>query len=85
VLERALAADPREPRARYYLALRLAQEGDVRGALQGWVNLVALSPPDAPWRAQVERQIARAAAAAAIDPATLAPSPDAHPAGDGGR
>jgi cytochrome c-type biogenesis protein CcmH len=76
-LERALAADPKEPRARYYLALRRAQDGDVMAAVQGWVDLIAVSPPDAPWRAEVEGQIARAAAAAAVDPAGLKPSAEA--------
>ena len=46
-----LAADPREPRARFYLGLAKAQGGDVRGALQDWVDLVALSPAEAPWLA----------------------------------
>ncbi len=71
-----LAADPRNPRARYYLALARAQDGDIAGALQGWVDLVALAPEGAPWLPQVREQIDRAAADLGIDPAALNPSLD---------
>lgn len=74
----ALEADTRDPRARYYLALARAQKGDVRGALRGWVDLLALSPPDAPWVATVRQQIDRAAAELGVDPATVAPSEEAR-------
>ncbi|MBL8658348.1 MAG: c-type cytochrome biogenesis protein CcmI [Rhodospirillales bacterium] len=77
----ALAADPREPRARYYLGLAKAQGGDVRGGLQDWVDLVALSPADAPWLTAVRQQIARAAGALGIDIASLGPSPEAEALG----
>ncbi len=83
-----LAADPREPRARFYLGLAKAQGGDVRGALQDWVDLVALSPADAPWLAAVREQIARAAGELGVDVASLSPSAEAEalggaPAGPG--
>jgi cytochrome c-type biogenesis protein CcmI len=70
----ALAADPRNIQARYYLALGRAQRGDVKGAVQDWVDLLALSPADAPWLGLVRQQIAAAAHATGIDPATLKPS-----------
>lgn len=56
------ATEPGEPRARYYLALRRAQEGDLAGALADWRELIALSPADAPWLEQVRRQAERAEA-----------------------
>lgn len=59
----ALAGDPDEPRAHYYLALRRAQDGDVAGALDGWLALIARAPTDAPWLAQVRQQADRARAA----------------------
>lgn len=74
--EEALRAAPAEPRARYYLGLAKAQQGDPRGALQAWVDLIAVSPPDAPWLADVRREIQGVAAAAGIDAGALAPSPD---------
>ncbi len=76
-----LAADPREPRARFYLGLAKAQAGDVRGALQDWVDLVALSPADAPWLTAVREQIARAAGELGLDIASLSPSAEAEALG----
>lgn len=83
----ALAADPRNIQARYYLALGRAQRGDVKGAVQDWVDLLALSPAGAPWLGLVRQQIAAAAHATGVDPSTLKPSaaalalvpPDAEP------
>ncbi len=69
--------DPLNPKARYYLALALAQEGRLNEALQAWVDLAAVSPPDAAWRANVFQQIERAAVELGVDPATLKPSPEA--------
>lgn len=76
-----LAAVPREPRARFYLGLAKAQGGDVRGALQDWVDLVALSPADAPWLGSVREQIARAAQELGVDIAALRPSAEAEALG----
>ena len=76
VLTAALAADPRNVQARYYLALGQAQKGDARQALQGWIDLVALSPAGAPWLPQVEAQIGEAAAQLGIDRASLQPTPE---------
>ena len=68
--------DPLNPKARYYLALALAQEGRMDEALRAWVDLAAVSPPDAAWRAAVLQQIERAAAELGVDPATVKPSPE---------
>jgi cytochrome c-type biogenesis protein CcmH len=82
----ALARDPAEPRARFYLALAKAQSGDVEAALADWVRLEAEAPADAPWRVAVTDQIERAAAALGRDPAALPgrvppATPDSMPAG----
>jgi len=74
VFEETLRAAPAEPRARYYLGLAKAQQGDPRAALQDWVDLIAVSPPDAPWLADIRREIQGVATAAGIDAETLAPS-----------
>jgi len=76
--EVALAADPLDPKARYYLAMARAQRGDLRGALDGWVDLVALSPSDAPWLDLVRGHIARAAGELGVDLASLRPSAEAR-------
>jgi cytochrome c-type biogenesis protein CcmH len=49
----ALEMAPNEPRARYYLGLALAQEGEIDAALESWSQLLAASPGDAPWRPQI--------------------------------
>ncbi len=48
-LERALDLDAREPRARYYLALRRYQRGDKAEALKALAALVNDAPDGAPW------------------------------------
>ncbi|MGF1640878.1 MAG: c-type cytochrome biogenesis protein CcmI [Rhodospirillales bacterium] len=63
----ALDADPIKAKARYYLALDQAQRGDLEGALEGWVSLVRVSPPNASWLPIVRQQIGRAAAALGIE------------------
>lgn len=49
---------PDDPRARYYMALRQFQEGDLRTALADWRALAADSPPNAGWMASVQQRIA---------------------------
>ncbi|MCP5365444.1 MAG: c-type cytochrome biogenesis protein CcmI [Hyphomicrobiales bacterium] len=73
--ESALRGNADEPRARYYLALRRAQLGDVQGALQAWNDLIAVSPADAPWLPQVRSQVARASAALGLVPPDEATKP----------
>ena len=69
-----IAADPFNPKARYYLGLEKAQQGNVRGALQAWVDLAALSDADAPWLDDVNGQIATAAEELGLDAALVKPS-----------
>ncbi|NWH09188.1 MAG: c-type cytochrome biogenesis protein CcmI [Alphaproteobacteria bacterium] len=71
--EKALAADPKDPRARYYLALERAQKGDREAAITGWEALLADAPPDAPFRPMIEEQIAIAKGAAPIPDAPASP------------
>ena len=74
--QEALAADPLDPRARYYLGLAKAQAGENRAALQAWVDLIAVSPPDAPWLPVVHEGISHIATEAKIDLASIKPSAD---------
>jgi cytochrome c-type biogenesis protein CcmH len=67
----ALAVDPTDPRARFYLALAEAQAGHLDRALVQWVAIEAQSPADAPWRPMVAAQIEAAAKKLGRDPATL--------------
>lgn len=67
----AVAQDPGEPRARFYLALAKAQAGNLDDALADWVALEAEAPADAPWRGAVTAQIEQAAAELGLDAAAL--------------
>jgi cytochrome c-type biogenesis protein CcmH len=78
LLEGVFAADPLNPKARYYLGLSLAQRGDLRAALQAWVDLMRLAPADAPWLPFVESQAAQAAQELGLAPGALKPSPEAE-------
>lgn len=49
VFEHVLASSPGDPRSLYYLGLAAEQAGQPRAALERWVRLQAVSPPDAPW------------------------------------
>ncbi len=69
------------PKARYYMALASAQAGDLQKAMQEWVDLLAISLPDAPWRQTVEAQLVAAAEETKINPASLTPSADAQAMG----
>ncbi len=59
-LDRVEALAPGNPAYRFYEGLALMQKGDVQKARDAWAALLADTPPDAPWRADVERQIAQA-------------------------
>ncbi len=77
LFQAATKTDGNDPRPRFYIGLARAQAGDSRGALQAWIDLVTISPPDAPWLVTVRGQIQRVAAQAGIDPASIAPSAEA--------
>jgi cytochrome c-type biogenesis protein CcmH len=87
VLATALAGDPGNTAARFYLALADAQDGKAREAIEAWTKLVAGAPPDAPWLGLVRQRIdetARVAgitppAAAVAAPAAVAPPPASGP------
>jgi len=76
--ETAQHYDPLDPRPRYYIGLSEAQAGDARAALQNWVDLMTISPADAPWLPMVREQMGRLSAQAKIDPASIPPSADAQ-------
>ncbi len=65
--EAALGDKESAPRSRYYLALAKSQQGDAKGALQGWVDLAADAPADAEWLPLVQQRISEAAAKLGVD------------------
>jgi cytochrome c-type biogenesis protein CcmH len=77
--ERAVALDPQNAKARFYLGLAAEQDGRQADAAQRWRALIAAAPPDAPWRELVRTALARVDPAAAQEFAALpaAPGPSA--------
>lgn len=58
--DRALALDPREVKARYFLGLAAMQDGRRDAAVETWRALLADAPADAPWRGAVQAALATA-------------------------
>ena len=58
--EAALKLEPSDAKARYFLALALAQEGKISEAAAAWRLLAASLPADSPWRAATDQAIAQA-------------------------
>jgi cytochrome c-type biogenesis protein CcmH len=82
--EAALAKDPGQVAARFYLAMARAQAGDFQSALDGWLALAQVTPVDAPWLPALREQIDLAAQNLGIPTpdlglaeATAAPGPSA--------
>jgi len=73
---KALELDPKDPRARFYLALAVAQAGRFDEALASFDALLKDSPADAPWIGIVTAQVERVNAAKA-DKAKAPGNPDA--------
>ena len=54
---KAIALDPKDPRARYFQAVERDLAGDHRGAIDAWLALLTDTPPGAPWEADLVRTI----------------------------
>ncbi|HEX8225662.1 MAG TPA: tetratricopeptide repeat protein [Allosphingosinicella sp.] len=74
---KALEIDPRDPRARYFLAVQKDLGGDPKGAVEDWLALLRETPPGAPWEADLRRTVEQSAARNRIDLAGRIPAPGA--------
>ncbi|USG61645.1 c-type cytochrome biogenesis protein CcmI [Sneathiella marina] len=63
--------DASHPGARYYLAVLQAQRGNVKEALDSWIDLFKQSPADAPFMTILERRIRDAAGKTGMEIGTL--------------
>lgn len=54
---KAAAIDPKDPRTRYFLAVKRDIDGDHAGAIGDWLALLADTPAGAPWEADLRRTI----------------------------
>ncbi|MCW1429072.1 tetratricopeptide repeat protein [Novosphingobium sp. JCM 18896] len=55
--QRALKLDPKDPRSRYFLAVKRDLTGDHEGAVGDWLALLADTPSDAVWHDNLVRTI----------------------------
>ncbi|MBS0243885.1 MAG: c-type cytochrome biogenesis protein CcmI, partial [Proteobacteria bacterium] len=55
--DRALAGDAKEPRARFFKGLQLAQKGDKKAALEAWLALAADAKAEDSWAADLRARI----------------------------
>lgn len=55
--KRAVALDPKDPRARYFLAVERDLGGDHEGAIADWLAQLEETPENAPWRTDLVRTI----------------------------
>ena len=56
----ALALDPQEPRASYFMGLAAEQDGRQKDAAEIWRGMIAQAPPDAPYLPLVREALAKA-------------------------
>ncbi|WP_340315537.1 tetratricopeptide repeat protein [Rhizorhabdus argentea] len=77
---KALAIDPTDFRARYFIAVKKDASGDHKGALDDLIGVLRDSPPDAPWAPPVRELISRISTEHKIDVSGRLPSPTARPA-----
>jgi len=78
---KAIALDPKDPRARYFRAVEKDLAGDHRGAIDDWLALLGDTPPGAPWEADLVRTIEQVGKINQIDVVSqLAEAKEARPA-----
>jgi cytochrome c-type biogenesis protein CcmH len=57
--DEAAKRDPNHPAPPFFAGLAMAQSGDLKGANAVWSQLLARSPENAPWRADLELRLAQ--------------------------
>jgi cytochrome c-type biogenesis protein CcmH len=77
IFTKVRARDPLNPKARFYIGMAKAEAGNLRAALQEWIDLVAISPPGAPWIQAVMERAIRAVKKLGLKLKDIRPSPAA--------
>jgi cytochrome c-type biogenesis protein CcmH len=72
---RALELEPQQPKASFFLASGLAQEGKVAEALSAWQAMMIALPQDSPWRNAVAQAVQDANSRLASAGSETAPGP----------
>lgn len=75
--DKAADINPAHPAPPFYAGLALAQGGDVEGARVIWQQLLARTPPDAPWREDLVSRLAQ------LPPLPAAPAAPSLPTAQG--
>jgi cytochrome c-type biogenesis protein CcmH len=85
--ERAVASDPKEPKARYFLGLAAEQDGRNDEAASIWHSMLAEAPKGAPWVGFVRQALARVSGGpvATVEPSTADVSAAADMSADARR
>jgi cytochrome c-type biogenesis protein CcmH len=65
--DEAVKIDAKEPRARFFLALHKAQNGQERAALDEWIALSNASSADLPWQSDLQARATKLAAKLGVD------------------
>jgi len=79
---KAVAINPKDPRARYFIAVARDLTGDHEGAIGDWLALLRETPPGAPWEPDLRRTIEQVGKINKIDVAArlaAVAQPAAHP------
>ncbi|WP_411339854.1 hypothetical protein V6U71_18720 [Sphingopyxis sp. J-6] len=77
--EKAITLDAKDPRARYFMAVKKDIGGDHKGAIDDWFALLADTPQGAPWEADLRRTIEQVGAIHKIDVAMRLTNTQARP------
>lgn len=84
VFDRALAADTKDARARYYKGVVLEQGGDKRAALDSWIAVLADGKADDPAMVELRGRVTKLAAELGVDVSASVPPAPAPAAATGG-
>jgi cytochrome c-type biogenesis protein CcmH len=79
---KAIAIDPKDHRARYFIGVKKDLAGDHKGAVEDWIAVLKDTPAGAPWEQPVRELLEKVATANKIDIAGRIPPPSAPPADD---
>lgn len=83
--KKALALDPKDARARYFLGVEKDVRGDHKGAVEDWIALLRDGPNDAPWAQSVHQLVVTVAEKYKIDIKGRLPDVAPAPAGGSGE
>ncbi|MEE2745415.1 MAG: c-type cytochrome biogenesis protein CcmI [Pseudomonadota bacterium] len=77
LLERSLKINPKDPRSLFYWGLAMQKQNKHKMAIQSWVNLLSVSPPDAPWVQVVRDRMQQSVTASGININQISPNLEA--------